>query len=70
MTTKIDKKRKRCLLKEGVIKSCIYAKKMSKNRINHENIMDRKKSADYYYCPANGCLALIERETLGVKEET
>jgi hypothetical protein len=43
---------------------------MTKSALIHKNIMDRKKSDDYYFCPANGCLALRERETLGVEEET
>lgn len=67
---RLEQKRKRCLLKEGVIKKCIYAEKITKSALIHKNIMDRKKSDDYYFCPANGCLALRERETLGVEEET
>lgn len=68
--TRIDRKRKKCPLKEGKVKSCIYAEKMSKSSVNHENIMERKKSTDYYYCPTNGCLLMIENKTLRAKEET
>lgn len=68
--SRIDQKRKRCLLKEGKIKNCIYAREINKRALKHKNIMEKRKRNDIFYCPANGCLALRERETLGFKEET
>jgi dTDP-4-dehydrorhamnose 3,5-epimerase-like enzyme len=59
---KKQKQQKRCLLKEGKVKTCVYAIKLQEKTTKSKNILKFKNKKEFYYCPTPGCLLEFENK--------